>query len=144
GVQLPAEHDPHVHIPGVVSLLATQRRTLKHGDTYAMFDDYGDILSFEGSPAGLFHQDMRHLSTLVFSVEGRAPLLLSSTVQRNNFLLNVDLTNPDIYIDDRLALDKDSFHIARTKFLWEAGCYELFRISSYLGHAQRLNVRSEE
>lgn len=140
GVQLPAEHDPHVHIPGVVSLLATQRRTLKHGDTYAMFDDYGDILSFEGSPAGLFHQDMRHLSTLVFSVEGRAPLLLSSTVQRNNFLLNVDLTNPDIYIDDRLALDKDSFHIARTKFLWEAGCYELFRISSYLGHAQRLNV----
>jgi len=138
----PSPHEPgaRVLIPGVVSLLDAQRRTLKHGDTYALFDDYGDILDHDGSPAGLFHQDMRHLAGLRFRIEDRAPLLLSSTVQRNNFLLNVDLTNPDVYDGKRLVLEKDSFHVARTKFLWQAGCYELFRISSYLARAYSLRV----
>ena len=134
------EHTGPVLVPGVVSLVETQRRTLKHGDTYALFDTYGDIQPGEASPAGVFHQDTRFLSDLRFTIEGRIPLMLSSTVQRNNIVLSVDLTNPDVYVGDRLVLQKDSFHILRSKFLWQGGCHELFVITSYIDRPERLHM----
>ena len=129
-----------VLVPGVVSLAASSRRTLKHGDSFAMFDEFGDVLEVEHSPAGLFHQDTRFLSRLLFTLEGHRPLMLSSTVQTDNVTLDVDLTNPDIFVDGELALAKDTFHVARAKFLWKASCHELFTITSYSEHARRLRL----
>ena len=132
------KHEPQVEagsgpvlIPGVVSLSASSRRTLKHADSFAMFDEFGDILEVEHSPGGLFHFDTRHLSRLYFTLEGHRALCLSSTVQPDNVTLDVDLTSPDLFQGDRLVLAKDTFHVARAKFLWEAGCYELFTLTSY-------------
>jgi glycogen debranching enzyme len=126
-------------VPGVVSLAASSRRTLKHGDSFAMFDEYGDVVEVEHSPAGLFHFDTRFLSRLYFTLEGHRPLVLSSTVQPDNLTLDVDLTNPDLFQGDRLVLAKDTFHVARAKFLWEASCHELFTITNYAD--QRMRVR---
>jgi glycogen debranching enzyme len=126
-------------VPGVVSLAASSRRTLKHGDSFAMFDEFGDVEEVEHSPAGLFHFDTRFLSRLLFTLEGHRPLILSSTVQPDNLTLDVDLTNPDIFHGDRLVLAKDTFHVARAKFLWEASCHELFSITNYAD--QRMSVR---
>ena len=53
-----------VVVPGVVSLAASSRRTLKHGDSFAMFDEFGDVFEVEHSPAGLFHHDTRYLARL--------------------------------------------------------------------------------
>jgi glycogen debranching enzyme len=127
-------------IPGVVSLAASSRRTLKHGDSFAMFDEFGDILEVEHSPAGLFHFDTRFLSRLFFTLEGHRPLILSSTVQPDNLTLDVDLTNPDIFQGERLLLAKDTFHVARAKFLWEASCYEMFLITSYAEERTKVSV----
>jgi glycogen debranching enzyme len=132
-----------VLVPGVVSLAASSRRTLKHGDSFAMFDEFGDAVEVAHSPTGLFHFDTRYLSRLVFTLEGHRPLILSSTVQPDNLTLDVDLTNPDIFRGDRLVMAKDTFHIARAKFLWEASCYELFTITSYAESATRLRVAVE-
>src|SRR5918997_6748532 len=130
-------------VPGVVSLAASSRRTLKHGDSFGMFDEFGDVVEVEHSPAGLFHYDTRFLSRLLFTLEGHRPLILSSTVQPDNLTLDVDLTNPDLFQDERLLLAKDTFHVARAKFLWEASCYELFTITSYAERAARLRVALE-
>ena len=70
-------------------------RTLKHGDTFGVFDHYGDIVPVEGGTEGIYHQDTRYLSGLQLLINGRRPLLLSSIVQDNNALLTADLTNPD-------------------------------------------------
>jgi glycogen debranching enzyme len=129
-----------VLIPGVVSLAGSARRVLKHGDTYALFDVYGDALEIERSPTGIFHHDTRHLSRLVLAVEGHRPLMLSSTVQPDNVVLDVDLTNPDVFAGDTRVLEKDTFHIARTKFLWEGSCHELFTVSSYAEKRARLRL----
>jgi glycogen debranching enzyme len=134
---------PTVFVPGVVSLAASSRRTLKHGDSFGMFDEFGDVLEVEHSPAGLFHHDTRYLSRLHFTIEGHRPLMLSSTLQTDNLTLDVDLTNPDIYIDGELRLAKDTFHVARTKFLWQASCYELFTLTSYAGEPARLRLALE-
>src|ERR671915_1976087 len=127
-------------VPGVVSLAASSRRTLKHGDSFAMFDEFGDVVEVEHSPTGLFHHDTRFLSRLCFTLEGHRPLMLSSTVQTDNVTLDVDLTNPDIFVDGELALAKDTFHVARAKFLWQASCYELFTVTSYAESPTRLRL----
>jgi len=130
-----------VLVPAVVSLAASSRRTLKHGDTFAMFDEFGDAIELPRSPAGLFHHDTRYLSRMVLSVEGRhRPLILSSTVQQDNVTLDVDLTNPDIFHGEERVLEKDTFHIARSKFLWNAACHELLTISSYAGRRTALRL----
>jgi len=133
-----------VLVPGVVSLVASSRRTLKHGDSFALFDEFGDVVDVELSPAGLFHHDTRYLSRLTFTVEGHRPLVLSSTVQPDNVMLDVDLTNPDLFDrEGRLVLAKDTFHIARSKFLWQASSHELFTITSYSETRQRLRCALE-
>ncbi|MEE9251306.1 MAG: glycogen debranching N-terminal domain-containing protein, partial [Alphaproteobacteria bacterium] len=82
----------HFYIPATSSFLERRPRTLKHGDTFAVFDHYGDIVAGDGSPEGLYHEDTRFLSGFQLLINGRRPLLLSSTVQDNNVLLMVDLT----------------------------------------------------
>ncbi len=132
-----------VVVPGVVSLAASSRRTLKHGDSFAMFDELGDVTELAHSPAGLFHHDTRFLSHLQLTLEGHRPLVLSSTVQVDNVMLDVDLTNPDLFLGGRLVLAKDTFHVSRAKFLWQGCCYELFTITSYAEARRRLRVALE-
>jgi glycogen debranching enzyme len=132
-----------VMVPGVVSLAASSRRTLKHGDSFAMFDEFGDVVEVEHSPAGLFHFDTRFLSRLFFTLGGHRPLILSSTVQPDNLTLDVDLTNPDMFQGDRLVLAKDTFHVARAKFLWQASCHELFTITNYADKRMRVRCALE-
>ena len=113
------------------SLVDEPPRTLKHGDTFALFDHYGDLASRRGNTLGLYHKDTRHLSRLKLTVEQRSPLLLCSTVRTNNAVLDVDLTNPDIKHGDCSVLPKDTVHFTRTKFLWNGGCYETVTLAQF-------------
>jgi glycogen debranching enzyme len=110
------------------------RRTLKHGDVFAVFDSYGDIGASPGGPDGVYYDDTRFLSRLELSLSGREPLLLGSNIRDDNMMLTVDLTNPDMYFEDRLLLPKDTLHIVRTVFLSEGTAYQ--RISLH-NHGER-------
>ncbi|MGB9687886.1 glycogen debranching N-terminal domain-containing protein [Thermogutta sp.] len=122
---------PEFYIPATSSLFERRPRTLKHGDTFAMFDHYGDIVVGDRTPEGIYHLDTRFLSRLILKIEGQRPLLLSSTVQRNNALLNVDLTNHDVFQDHTLVLPKGAIHIRRSKFLWQTACYEVLTLRNF-------------
>jgi glycogen debranching enzyme len=127
------------YIPATSSLQERRPRTLKHGDTFGVFDHYGDIVPGDGSPDGLYHQDTRFLSGLQLLINGRRPLLLSSTVQDNNALLSADLTNPDFFDDQgRLQPPRDTIHIVRAKFIWEARVYERLALRNFDGRAHPL------
>lgn len=131
---------PEFYIPATSSLLERRPRTLKHGDTFAMFDHYGDLVAGGRNPEGLYHQDTRFLSRLALTIEGQRPLLLSSTVQNNNAVLNVDLTNPDVFDGDSLILHKGTIHIARAKFLWQSACYELLTVRNFGDRRRRVRL----
>jgi glycogen debranching enzyme len=123
------------------SLVDEPPRTLKHGDTFALFDHYGDLASRRGNTLGLYHRDTRFLSRL--KAHGRAAaarLLLSSTVRTNNAVLDVDLTNPDILHGETLVLAKDTIHLTRMKFLWNAACYELLVARNFGEQAHTLRI----
>src|SRR5213595_3561978 len=107
------------------------RRTLKHGDTFIVVDSHGDIGASPGGTDGLFHADTRFLSRLELLLNGLQPLLLDSNVRDDNAWLTVDQTNPDIYDDGRIVLEKDTVHIIRTVFLWRGTAYQRFAIRNY-------------
>jgi glycogen debranching enzyme len=136
------EAPPEFYIQATSSLAERRLRTLKHNDTFALFDHYGDLVGRD-SPDGIYHEDTRFLSCLRLTIEAVKPLLLSSTVQSNNAVLDIDLTNPDIAAGGRLVLPKDTIQIARVKFLWNASCYELLAVRNFGAQRERLRVDFE-
>ena len=104
---------------------------LKQGDTFAIFDHYGDIRGNGLGEQGLFHDGTRFLSRLLFLIGGKRPLFLSSTVKEDNDLLGVDLMNPDIEVGGEIAIPHGTLHVARTKFLWQGVYYEKIRVKNY-------------
>jgi glycogen debranching enzyme len=106
-------------------------RVLKHGDTFAVLDRAGNIQQIGLGEQGLYHDGARHLSRLEMRLQGRRPLLLSSTVREDNAMLTVDLTNPDIVKDETVTLARDQIHIYRACFLWNGVFYERLKLRSY-------------
>jgi glycogen debranching enzyme len=119
------------YIPATASLEERRPRTLKHGDTFAVFDPSGDIVSGEHSPEGLYHRDTRYLSHLHLSLMGKRPMLLSSTVRDDNAALICDLTNPDLFDGERRILERDLIHLRRLKFLWQSTCFERLTLHNF-------------
>jgi glycogen debranching enzyme len=122
------------YIPGTGSS-TRPRRTLKHGDCFAVLDSHGDIGASAGGPDGIFFNDTRYLSQLEMLLNGQQPLLLGSNVRDDNSILTVDVTNPDIYIDQDLVQPKDILHVVRTIYLWRGAAYQRLRLHN---HGDRL------
>ncbi|PYS37943.1 MAG: amylo-alpha-1,6-glucosidase [Acidobacteria bacterium] len=104
---------------------------LKHGETFGLFDHYGDIHPHGLGEQGVYHEGTRFLSKLDVRVGRKRPLFLSSAAQSNNELLAIDLANPDVPIENGLFIPRGTIHIFRSKFLWEGICYERLRISNF-------------
>ncbi len=114
------------------SALADDRtRVLKQGETFAVFNRYGDIQPIGLGEQGLYHEGTRFLSRLELFLGHTHPFLLSSTVKQDNALLAVDLTNPDCCLDEGTLIPRGSLHISRAKLLWEGCCYERLRLTNY-------------
>jgi glycogen debranching enzyme len=132
-LQLPhAEPSPY-HILAASSPADERTRVLKHGDTFAVFDHYGDIQPDGLGEAGLYHEGTRFLSCLILDLERGRPFLLSSTVRDENDQLSVSLTNPDLLRNGEIWLPLGAIHLSVRKFLWRGTCYQQLRVKN---HAQ--------
>jgi glycogen debranching enzyme len=134
---LPAESSQAVdetasfYIQATESIQERWPRTLKQGDTFALFDTLGDIVQPGATPGGLFHNDTRYLSGIQLLIDGQRPLLLSSAVENDNVVLTVDLANPDIYQDGKVVLPRETLHLRRSKFLWDGTCHERIAVHNF-------------
>src|SRR5262245_31409642 len=121
-------------------------RVLKHGDTFAVFDRFGDV---ENSGAGelgiygIYDSDTRHLSRFRLRLAGGRPLLLGSVIKDDNALLAVDLMNPDISRDGRIVVPRGTVHVFRTLCLWNGACHERLRVHNYSGETIELALLLE-
>ena len=110
---------------------ARPRRSLKHDDTFIVLDSHGDIGASAGGPDGLFNADTRYLARLELVLDEVQPLLLGSNLRDDNSALTVDLTNPDVYRNGRIVLQKDMLHIVRTIFLWRGTAYQRIGVQNH-------------
>ena len=104
---------------------------LKHGDSFALFDAFGDITSRGMGEQGVYHFGTRHLDRLELRLSGRRLLLLGSTVHDDGAVLSVDLTNADIEEDGELLLHKDTLHVHRRSFLHRGELWSQVRVRNY-------------
>lgn len=123
--------EDHFYVMATSSLTEEKSFTLKHDESFGIFNRYGDILSFQKSVQGLFFEGTRYISNLQLRIDGQKPLYLSSDLKEGNEMFSVDLTNPDILTGNVLRLEKDLIHIRRKKVLWEGVYYENFNFYNY-------------
>jgi glycogen debranching enzyme len=133
------QHQDTFYIQATSSRTDDRTRVLKHGDTFGVFDRFGDVQPVGLGEQGLYHDGTRFLSRLELRVGGRRPLLLSSTVRKENDLLAVDLSNPDLKgPEGGLVLARGELHVFRSKFIRGNVCYERLRISNFSGDPLRV------
>ena len=132
--------DEAVRIQDEFYILATQSRAdertrvLKQGETFAVFDRFGDLPATPATEYGLYHGGTRYLSRCDLRISGQHALLLSSTIRKAEPVLTADLTTPDVAAaDGSLLLPKGVLHIFRSKFLWDGTCYEQLEVSNFSG-----------
>src|SRR5260221_4803133 len=126
--ELVAESPFYIPMTGPASRPLT---SLKHDDTFIVLDSHGDIGASAGGPDGLFNGDTRYLARLELILDDLQPLLLGSNLRDDNSVLTVDLTNPDIYRDGRIVLQRDMLHIVRTIFLWRGTAYQRIGLQNH-------------
>lgn len=119
------------HILAAVSQADERTRVLKHGDTFAVFDHYGDIKPGGLGEEGMYHDGTRYLSCMVLELEENRPFFLSSTVRNENDQLSVALTNPDLLREGQVRIPLGTLHIGVKKFLWRGICHQQLRIKNH-------------
>jgi len=122
---------PRYAIAASANLQERRTRTLKYGDTFAVFDQRGDIGGEPGNSEGLYHRDTRILSQFQLLLEEARPLLLSSMTQDDNAVFSADLSNPDLLINGQIALRREQIHLHRMKFVWNAACHERLLVRNF-------------
>ena len=132
------------YIQATSSRADDRTRVLKHDETFAVFDRFGDVQPVGLGEQGIYHDGTRFLSRLELRIGGRRPLLLSSTVKKENDLLTVDLATPDLKDQTgQIVLPRGTLHVFRTKFLWRSCCYERLRISNFATTGRRRRAGAE-
>jgi glycogen debranching enzyme len=119
------------YVRATSSLADDRTRILKYGETFGVFNRFGDLEALGPLQFGLFHADTRHLSQFSLRLNGRDPMLLSSTIREHNGFLAVDLSNVDNTVDGKIELPRGTIHLFRCKFLERACCQEQIRILNY-------------
>lgn len=113
---------------------------LKQGDTFGIYDRYGDIEQAGVGEQGLYYKGTRHLSASRLEIGGRGPMLLNAAVMKDNRMLLVDLTAPDFVDEDGRSIAKGTIHLFRSKLLWKGVQYEHLRIANYGSEPARFPV----
>ena len=128
-VFVPAEQLPIPEWPCVLSEKSQPTLTVKDDDLFLVTDTIGNIsgcsTNDRAASMGLFCSDTRFLSRLELQIEGRSPVLLSSTADKG-FLLSVLCTNPTI----EGHLQADTLGIRR-EIVLNGGLFEELEISNY-------------
>jgi glycogen debranching enzyme len=122
---------PHLVVTADVPS-AERTHSLKQDDTFALFNEIGDIDAESRSEAGLYRAGVRHLSRLTLTVAGQRPLLLAANPREDNVLLTVNLTNPDVRGDaGRIILPRGTLHITRSRFILAGVFHEMIRVRNF-------------
>jgi glycogen debranching enzyme len=129
-IVVPATSADEFHIHTTPAPADDRIRVLKQGDTFAVYNRFGDIVPNYGE-LGIYHQDTRFLSKLVLRLEKERPLLLSSTIKDDNAILAVDLMNPDVWHGGEVVIPHGTVHIFRSIMLWQATCHERVGVHNY-------------
>jgi glycogen debranching enzyme len=127
--QPPLERPVEGAAPVLVTDLASKTLAVKEGDVFLYSDREGNLDHGGMYGLGLYARDTRFLSHFRMTVGGRDPVLLSSSAERG-YMGHVDLTNPDLYEGDRVAVPQQTLNIRRIRVI-DGRLFERVRVKNY-------------
>jgi len=113
------------------SRIDDRTRVLKHDDLFAVLDRFGELAPQGFGELGFYYDGTRFLSRLGVPLGRHRPLLLSSTLSRDNTRLLVDLTNPDLPAEDGAVIPRGTIHLCREVLLWNGVAYDQLRLVNH-------------
>jgi glycogen debranching enzyme len=116
---------------------------LKHNDAFLVADTRGDCPDLPESEFGFYVDGTRFLGRLELVMHGQPPLVLNAALSEDTLQIAVDLTNPDIFQGDAIALPGRMLRIARLLTIVDNQLYQQLRIESFadVSHALTLAWR---
>jgi glycogen debranching enzyme len=121
--------EPEGAAPVLVTDLASKTLAVKEGGTFLYSDLEGNLDHGRGYGLGFYASDTRFLSHFRMTINGRDPVLLSSSSERG-YMSHVDLTNPDLFEGTRLAVPQQTLNIRRIRAI-EDRLFERVRVKNY-------------
>jgi glycogen debranching enzyme len=115
--------------PVLVTDLASKTLAVKEGSTFLYTDREGNLDHGGDHGLGLYSRDTRFLSHFRMTINGRDPVLLSSTSERG-YMSHVDLTNPDLYEGDQIVVPQQTLNIRRVRAI-SGRLFERVRVKNY-------------
>ncbi|HKF00378.1 MAG TPA: amylo-alpha-1,6-glucosidase [Actinomycetes bacterium] len=110
----------------------------KEGDVFLCADPEGNLNPTTSALVGLYCKDTRFLSELMLLIDGRVPLLLSTSTERV-FMSHVDLSNQELVGgEEDVIAPLQTVNVRRTRVIRDR-LYERVRLKSY--HAAPIQVR---
>jgi glycogen debranching enzyme len=113
-------------------LMATDIRhtqVIKHGHTFFVSDENGDVPEGNRAALGLYHRDTRFLSRLELTLDGLRPMLLNSSPEENYRQL-VELAYPMTVMDPTGVERRENLSLSRDRVLGES-LFERIRVVNY-------------
>ena len=118
-----------IAVPVLITDLASKTLAIKEGETFLYSDLEGNLDHTGDYGLGLYHKDTRFLSHFRMEVSGRNPVLLSSSSERG-YMSYVDLTNPDLYDGDTVAVAQQTLNVRRIRAI-NGKLFERVRVKNY-------------
>lgn len=125
------QHNNQYYILANSSYIDDITRTLNFGDSFAIFDRWGDANPIGRDLQGIYHKGTRYLSEMKLHMNGMRPFLLSSTIRNKNELISVDLTNPNMSMNTGNDISHGNIHINRNKYLQDGVFYERIECTNH-------------
>jgi glycogen debranching enzyme len=132
-----------VLVKGVVAVMQTRTERLwstKEGDMFLCADGEGNLDAEAATGSGFYWRDTRYLSDFRLEVDGRPPLLLSTSADRA-FASHIDLTNQDLLDDGgTVTAVQGTVSFRRTRVI-DGRLYERIRVKNYNAAAVELTLQ---
>ena len=112
----------------------SELRVLNESDTFAIFDDHGNINTKGYGIEGIYFRGTRFVSYLTTKLNGQYPIMLSSTIREKNDMLSVDMTNQKL-IAATTTFHQGLIHIKKNLFINNGGCYIKILLFNYSDQA---------
>lgn len=116
-------------LPFIIIDIKEKRLSIKEGDLFLYTDRQGVIRPGNTSGLGLYLGDTRFLSCWEIKLNGRDPVPLSTSAERD-YMAHIELTNADLSEDGKLLAPQETINIRRLRVIGPT-LMERIRIKNY-------------
>lgn len=127
-------------IPFIIVDIREKRLSIKEGDQFLYTDFQGNIMADNTCGLGYYARDTRFLSSWELYLNGRKPIPLSTSANRD-YMAHIELTNADIIENGELIIPQETINIKRLRVIGN-GLMERVRLKNYNAFPVNLHLQA--